>query len=68
MAYKRKTIDVAAVKDRANKFFTDSTCGTEARKMMMCFIEGVLMDTGNYRGFTYVDGWPCEDETRVRYY
>lgn len=50
----RKTIDVSAVKDRANTMlYVQST--PDARRAVAVLLESVLMATGNYKGFKYHD-------------
>ena len=54
---KRKTIDVEALKEHANKMLRDSVDEvTEGRISVAVFIEWVLMETGNYKGFRYLPG------------
>jgi hypothetical protein len=48
----RKTIDVAAVKDRANTMLEVQST-PEARRAVAVLLESVLHATGNYRGFKY---------------
>lgn len=52
----RKTISVEALLDRCNHFFMhteDSLKGN--REGLIALIEGVLLDTGNYNGFGYLN-------------
>lgn len=52
----RKTFSVAELKKRANHFLLHSEDGwREQRKAWASMVEGVLMDTGNYRGFGYLN-------------
>lgn len=64
----RKTINVEWVRGRANRYLADCPeLSADTRKGICSMVEGILMETGNYKGFRYLDGYPCEDETR-RYY
>ena len=51
---KRKTVEVSALKDQINFMLANSRCPVEGRKSMMVILENVLMETGNYRGFSYL--------------
>lgn len=52
----RKTILVSQIRDKANKFFLESSNeNTQGRLAMITFLENLLHDTGNYRGFGYLD-------------
>lgn len=55
MTAKRKTITVEAVKDLANNMlkFSDED-KAEGRVAVALLLERVLMNTGNYVGFTYL--------------
>lgn len=56
----RKTVEVGTLLRRANYFLASKNTTAEEREVMCSFIEGVLFDTGNYRGFAYL---PKEDYT-----
>ena len=60
---KRKTIEVETLKDRVNRRLADSDLSDEAKDALSGLLEGVLFDTGNYRGFTYLK-WNHEDYIR----
>lgn len=65
----RKTIEVAKVLALANAAFRNSAPDRkEAREGIASLLEAVLMETGNYKGFRYLEGWPTDDETRREYY
>lgn len=52
---KVKTIEIAAIRDKANKVFRDS--GDEfktGRASIKLFVDDILMQTGNYKGFRYL--------------
>ena len=51
----RKTIEVGTLLHRVNYFLASENSTAEEREVMCTFIEGVLHDTGNYRGFRYLD-------------
>jgi len=52
---KRKTIEVEAIKDQANKVFRDSADEYKTgRAATQTFVEDLLMKTGNYKGFRYL--------------
>jgi hypothetical protein len=52
---KRKTIDVQYLRDNINQRLADSTCEPEVRYGMISILENVLHETGNYKGFCYLD-------------
>jgi hypothetical protein len=60
----RKTVEVGTLLHRLNYFL--ASVGTEEEREVMCtFVEGVLHDTGNYRGYRYLD---INDDTRRFYF
>jgi len=52
---KRKTVEVGTLLHRVNYFLASENSTAEEREVMCTFVEGVLFDTGNYRGFRYLD-------------
>ncbi len=49
----RKTIVVSDIKDKANAMLADSDSDLiEGRQAVAILIESILMDTGNYHGYT----------------
>ena len=52
----RKTIEVGTLLRRVNFFLASENSTADEREVMCTFIEGVLHDTGNYRGFRYIEG------------
>jgi hypothetical protein len=51
----RKTIAVESIKNRINSMLLNSSDSDRyARDTMISFIENVLMETGNYKGFRYL--------------
>lgn len=71
----RKTVAVADLKDRVNKILAHAPTTRQNRIAVASLLEGVLMDTGNYKGFQYLhteldlNGQlrPKHDDTRRRY-
>lgn len=56
MTKRRKTIKVAAIVESINEYLLNSLDNkTAARDAMGMFLESVLMETGNYNGFRYLD-------------
>ena len=52
----RKTIQVEALKDKVNKMIRDlPDSDVEGRITLQTLVENVLMETGNYSGFSYLD-------------
>lgn len=55
MTRKVKTLKIDALRAEANKVFaTSEDCYADGRKHIATFIEKILMDTKNYRGFAYL--------------
>ena len=52
---KRKTVEVGTLLYRVNYFLKNDRSTADEREVMCTFIEGVLHDTGNYRGFKFLD-------------
>jgi hypothetical protein len=50
----RKTIEVGKVLKMANSFLAAENTNPDERDAIAAFIEGVLFETGNYRGFAYL--------------
>ncbi len=67
----RKTIAVGTLLHRLNYFLENDRGTADEREIMISFVEGILHDTGNYRGFRYIDGPDGEVDglgTRRRYF
>ncbi len=69
----RKTIEVGTLLHRVNYFLKNDKGSVDEREIMIAFIEGVLHDSGNYRGFAYLpaEDYPGEVDglgTRRRYF
>lgn len=52
----RKTIEVIPLRDQINARIKLTT-STQARRALCLVLESVLHASGNYRGFSYIDGW-----------
>jgi len=70
---KRKTVDVEYMKTFANLMLaSDDPKRVDVRRGVMVMIEEVLFNSGNYKGFRYLDwnettGAP-DDSSRVQYF
>ena len=78
----RKTIEVEFVKNRVNEMLANSTCSPKERRAMAIVLDIILHETGNYRGFRYlqldsqyredwvatVNAGTLNDELRGRYF
>ena len=51
----RKTIKVEMVKTMANHFLAHKDTNIDERRAIVSFIESVLMESGNYKGFSYLE-------------
>ena len=51
----RKTVEVGTLLYRLNYFLANDKGTPEEREIMIAFVEGILHDTGNYRGYAYLD-------------
>jgi hypothetical protein len=52
----KKTVTVQSIKERVNKFNIISPDDSRERRITLsCFLESILHETGNYRGFNYLD-------------
>lgn len=50
----KKTVTVNKLKEMANNILADSYCEPESRDCLIVFVDKILMDTGNYKGFRYL--------------
>ena len=64
----RKTVEVGTLLHRVNYFLASKNTTAEEREVMCTFIEGVLHDTGNYRGYRYLDTDQIEGNGSRRFY
>jgi hypothetical protein len=63
----RKTIEVSDIKIRLNHALESSSDEMKVeRQAIATFAEGILMDTGNYRGFQYLSSeyLPVEEQVQ----
>lgn len=51
MTTAKKTVSAAKILFMANSYLSSSDTTREGRRAIASMIEGVLMETGNYRGF-----------------
>lgn len=60
----RKTVKIQSVVERANKFMLHSRDDqNRERAALHTFIADILHDTGNYRGFNYLDSRDMQQST-----
>lgn len=69
----RKTIEVGKVLKMANTFLAAHNTTADEREAIAYFIEGVLFESGNYRGYAYLPEHNYPDEvdglgSRRRYF
>lgn len=55
MPRRRKTFNVEDFKKKINERNRHSTCSAEVRRGWNSVLSDVLMDTGNYKGFNYLN-------------
>ena len=67
MAKGRKTFEVAPIKEYVNKFLEDSEGHRkDERAGMIQLYTQILMDSGNYKGFGYLQKYDSiRDDTRI---
>jgi hypothetical protein len=53
MARKKKTFKIIELINMVNKMNEESTCSPELRQGWNCFVEGILMESGNYEGYLF---------------
>jgi hypothetical protein len=64
----RKTIEVGPLLSRLNYFLASDKSTADEREVMCQFVEGILHDTGNYRGYRYLDTSEIDGNGTRRYY
>ena len=64
----RKTVEVGTLLHRVNYFLASDRSTADEREVMCTFIEGILFDTGNYRGYRYLDTDQIEGNGSRRFY
>lgn len=65
---KRKTVEVGTLLFRLNYFLANGHSTPEEREIMIQFVEGILLDTGNYMGYRYLDTSEIAGNGTRRYY
>ena len=50
----RKTVAVDKLKEMANNILADSYGEQDSRDCLIVFVDKILMDAGNYKGFRYL--------------
>lgn len=55
MTKPRKNVSVDRVRELANNYFANANSDAVAREAIMSLVECVLMETGNYAGYRYLD-------------
>jgi hypothetical protein len=58
----RKTIEVGKVLHMANHFLAAKNTSAEEREGVCVMVESVLMETGNYAGFRYLEAADYPEE------
>ena len=51
----RKTYEVEKIKEMANQYFASDASTPDGREAVSAILDVVLFDSGNYRGFRYLD-------------
>ena len=64
----RKTVEVGTLLYRLNYFLASDRSTAEEREVMCQFVEGILFDTGTYRGYRYLDTAEIEGNGSRRFY
>lgn len=69
----RKTANVDQIRQSANHYLAataspEDELSAARREGAASLLEHILTTTGNYNGFRYLDGYPCEDESRREYF
>jgi len=65
---KRKTVSVKSLVDKANEYLALDTISQDKKKTISFFIESILHETGNYRGYAYTFPWTADAESRMKEY
>ncbi len=58
----RKTIEVGKMLRMANTFLAAKNTSGDEREGVCALLEAVLCETGNYRGFRYLEGYDYPEE------
>ena len=59
----RKTVEVGKVLRMANTFLAARHTSADERETMCHFMEAILFETGNYKGFRYLEGSDYPEES-----
>ncbi len=69
MARIKQTVNLRKIVEKANNMLSNSDDSVkESRLAIQVFITQLLMDSNAYEGFHYINGYPCEDESRIYFY
>lgn len=69
MTKQKKTIDVNRIKEMVNHYLKHSSKSEYAERLGECFLlEAILMETGNYKGFRYLETDEIEGAGTRRFY
>ena len=60
----RKTVSVADVLERANFALARENLSQETKRGISLVLESILHDSGNYSGFSYLEGVGKNEESR----
>lgn len=68
MAYKKKALNIGLLVDKANDVFENSSDDfVQGRNALQVFVSNILMETGNYEGFNYIQKEKM-DNSRIMFY
>jgi len=69
----RKTVDIQWLVETVNQKLALTTISQAAKAQLCCFVEEILMETGNYHGFNYLqwmhngfEQWQADGEPEDR--
>ena len=69
MTKQKKTIDVSRIKEMVNHYLEKSHRSEYAERLGECnLLEAILMETGNYKGFRYLETDEAEGAGTRRFY
>lgn len=69
MTKQKKTIEVSRIKEMVNHYLKNSSKSEYAERLGECFLlEAILMETGNYKGFRYIETDEIEGAGTRRFY
>lgn len=64
----RKTIEVGKILNMVNAYLANENTTPDGREAMCAMLEGVLFETGTYRGYRYLDTAEIEGNGSRRHY